>query len=85
MTFLVMELCSGGELFNLVIDQGRLPPTLAQKYFCQISSAVNHAHSMGIAHRDIKLENILLDSSMQKAKLADFGLSVQACVSIAIH
>lgn len=76
-TFVVMELCQGGELFNLVIDQGRLDTQAAQKYFCQIASAVHYAHGLGIAHRDIKLENILLDHSLQNAKLADFGLSVE--------
>jgi len=50
-TFVVMELCQGGELFNLVIDQGRLDTQAAQKYFCQIASAVHYAHGLGIAHR----------------------------------
>jgi len=76
MTFVVMELCRGGELFNMVIDQGRLEPPAAQKYFCQMASAIKYAHGVGIAHRDIKLENILLDGSLQNAKVADFGLSV---------
>lgn len=72
--YTVMEYCAGGELFDLVSSHGRLPEAEAKYFFRQIISAVRHLHSVGLAHRDLKLENILIDSK-KVVKLADFGLS----------
>ncbi|PAV88759.1 hypothetical protein WR25_24307 [Diploscapter pachys] len=71
---LVMEYASGGELYDYVSRHGSLPENEARRIFRQITSAVLYCHKHQIAHRDLKLENILIDHE-NGAKLADFGLS----------
>lgn len=71
---IAMEYVSGGELFDLVLENEGLTEAQAKPLFYQIATAVAHCHKNGIAHRDLKLENILLDKD-HKAKLADFGFS----------
>lgn len=72
--FAVMEYCRHGELFDLVVKSGRLEEDHAAFLFYQIVEALTYLHSLGIAHRDVKPENILLDQGHQ-IKLIDFGLS----------
>ena len=69
-----MELCAGGDLLNYVRKRRRLKEPLAQKIFKQIIDGLNYIHSKRIAHRDIKLDNILLDGK-GNVKIADFGVS----------
>ncbi|GMH10525.1 hypothetical protein Nepgr_012366 [Nepenthes gracilis] len=71
--YLVMEYLKGGELFTLV-EKGKLHESLARKYFQQLISAVDYCHSRGVCHRDLKLQNLLLDENGD-LKVADFGLS----------
>ncbi|UMM28305.1 hypothetical protein L5515_011206 [Caenorhabditis briggsae] len=71
---LVMEYSSGGELYDYVSRCGSLPEAEARRIFRQITSAVLYCHKHRVAHRDLKLENILLDQN-NNAKIADFGLS----------
>ncbi|XP_011305523.1 maternal embryonic leucine zipper kinase [Fopius arisanus] len=71
--FMVMEYCSGGELFDHIVEKNRLSETESRKFFRQIVSAVAYLHSLGFAHRDLKPENVLLDKD-QNLKLIDFGL-----------
>uniref|UniRef100_A0A5S6Q1C1 Protein kinase domain-containing protein n=1 Tax=Trichuris muris TaxID=70415 RepID=A0A5S6Q1C1_TRIMR len=71
---IVMEYASGGELYDYVNNFGPLPEAEVRRTFRQIVSAVYFCHKNHVAHRDLKLENILLDKSMN-AKIADFGLS----------
>ncbi|XP_063065555.1 NUAK family SNF1-like kinase 1 [Engraulis encrasicolus] len=71
---IVMEYASGGELYDYVQQKQRLTETEARNLFRQITSAVHYCHKSGVVHRDLKLENILLDHSLN-VKLADFGLS----------
>ncbi|KAF0741771.1 hypothetical protein AaE_008657 [Aphanomyces astaci] len=58
---MVFEYCAGGDLFG-VLDHGALSSSVAKRYFQQIASAVAHLHSIGVAHRDLSLENVLLDA-----------------------
>jgi serine/threonine-protein kinase len=72
--FLVMEFVEGQTLRELVRVRGRLPADLALRLMYEIASGLKHAASFGIAHRDLKLSNVLI-SSDGKAKLVDFGLA----------
>ncbi|CAG9316934.1 PRKAA2_3 [Blepharisma stoltei] len=72
--FLVMECLPGGELYNLLDRNGRLPEDQARLYFQQIISGLDYCHTYRVVHRDIKPENILLDQ-FGNIKIADFGLS----------
>uniref|UniRef100_A0A1J3F8W6 non-specific serine/threonine protein kinase n=1 Tax=Noccaea caerulescens TaxID=107243 RepID=A0A1J3F8W6_NOCCA len=72
--FVVMEYVDGGELFERLDKDGKLPENLARKYFQQLISAVDFCHSRGVFHRDIKPENLLLDGNGD-LKVSDFGLS----------
>ncbi|KAM4737390.1 NUAK family SNF1-like kinase 1 [Anableps anableps] len=71
---IVMEYASRGELYDYIQERKRLPETEARSIFRQIASAVHYCHKNGVVHRDLKLENILLDQDLN-VKLADFGLS----------
>jgi len=69
-----MELATHGELFSRVIDAGMLPEEQARPYFQQLMSAVKYMHDQRCVHRDLKLENVLLDHHDQ-CKVCDFGLA----------
>ncbi|KAJ8930208.1 hypothetical protein NQ314_017016 [Rhamnusium bicolor] len=75
--FIIMEYCSGGELFDHIVEKNRLSESESRMFFRQIVSAVAYLHSLGYAHRDLKpvsyLKNVLLDK-FQNLKLIDFGL-----------
>ncbi|KAG8719868.1 hypothetical protein FRC08_001792 [Ceratobasidium sp. 394] len=72
--FVVMEYIDGGELFDYLVERGRLPVPEALHYFQQIMYAVAYCHRFRIAHRDLKPENILLDRD-KNIKVADFGMA----------
>uniref|UniRef100_A0A7N0VE53 non-specific serine/threonine protein kinase n=1 Tax=Kalanchoe fedtschenkoi TaxID=63787 RepID=A0A7N0VE53_KALFE len=72
---LVMELMKNGELYNYVVQHGgRLGEDEARRFFQQIISGVDWCHRNRIVHRDLKLENLLLDRH-NNVKITDFGLS----------
>ncbi|CAN6485130.1 unnamed protein product [Victoria cruziana] len=75
---LVMELCSGGELFDRIIAKGSYSEKEAARICRQIANVVNACHFMGVIHRDLKPENFLLESKDDNSpiKATDFGLSV---------
>jgi len=70
----VMELCAGGDLLNYVRKRRRLKETYAKYIFKQIIEGIAHIHQKGVLHRDIKLDNILLDGK-GIIKIGDFGVS----------
>ncbi|KAI8466197.1 MAG: kinase-like domain-containing protein [Monoraphidium minutum] len=72
--YVVTEYVKGGELFDHIVEKGRLPEDEARHFFQQIISGVEYCHRNMVVHRDLKPENVLLDSSMA-VKIADFGLS----------
>ncbi|CAN4092124.1 unnamed protein product [Withania somnifera] len=71
--YYVIEFAKGGELFTKV-TKGRFSEDLSRRYFQQLISAVDYCHSRGVYHRDLKLENLLLDENWD-LKVTDFGLS----------
>ncbi|RDX84294.1 Calcium-dependent protein kinase 29, partial [Mucuna pruriens] len=76
--YVVMELCSGGELFHRIIGRGHYSELEAATIMRQIVSAVHVCHFMGVMHRDLKPENILFSTNHHDSplKLTDFGSSL---------
>ena len=72
--FIMMEYCSGGELFNYIVKNQRLSEEETSFFFYQIINGLEYIHSKNIAHRDLKPENLLLDEN-NIIKIIDFGLS----------
>ncbi|WOK93345.1 serine/threonine-protein kinase SAPK2 isoform X2 [Canna indica] len=73
---IVMEYAAGGELFARICNAGRFSEDEARFFFQQLISGVSYCHSMQICHRDLKLENTLLDgSTAPRLKICDFGYS----------
>jgi serine/threonine-protein kinase HSL1 (negative regulator of Swe1 kinase) len=74
-SYLILEYIEGGELFEYIVQKGRLDLNEALRYFQQIIHAVHYCHCFNIAHRDLKPENILLDKN-KNVKVADFGMAI---------
>jgi len=75
--YLIMELVTGGELFDKIVEKGSYTESEAGQLVRKIVSAVDYLHNLGIVHRDLKPENLLLkraDNDLEIA-IADFGLS----------
>ena len=72
--WIVTELCCGGELFDYLAEKGRLEENETRIIFGQLCLAVAYLHEKGIVHRDLKLENVLLDERC-RVKLGDFGFT----------
>ncbi|XP_070024307.1 SNF1-related protein kinase catalytic subunit alpha KIN10-like isoform X2 [Nicotiana sylvestris] len=72
--YVVMEYVKSGELFDYIVEKGRLQEDEARNFFQQIISGVEYCHRNMVVHRDLKPENLLLDSKWN-VKIADFGLS----------
>lgn len=76
--YLVMELCSGGELFDRISARGSYTEKAAAVVLRQVVNVVNVCHFMGVIHRDLKPENFLMATKEESSplKVTDFGLSV---------
>jgi len=73
---IVMEYAAGGELFDRIAAATRFSEEEARYYFQQLVLGVAYCHNSGVCHRDLKLENTLLDGSAQPVvKICDFGYS----------
>lgn len=75
--YIVLELVSGGELFDFIALGGPLTEETARVYFGQILAGLGYMHENGFVHRDLKPENIMLDRSFN-VKIADFGFAAPA-------
>jgi serine/threonine protein kinase len=74
LVWLVLEYCPGDELYNHLLEHGRMEVPHVQKIFTQLVGAVSYVHAKQCVHRDLKLENILLDK-LGNVKLVDFGFT----------
>lgn len=72
--FLISEYAKGSQLFDIILENGPMKEKDARRIFRQILSAVDYIHRNSIVHRDLKIENILVDEN-GNAKIIDFGLS----------
>lgn len=77
--WMALEFCPGKELYEHLLSLQRIPLEECSRLFAQIVGAVYYAHSLNCVHRDLKLENILLDKK-GNAKLTDFGFT-RECAS----
>jgi serine/threonine protein kinase len=77
--YLILEYVEGGELFDFLVNRGKLAPLEALGYFKQIVYGLNYAHTFSIIHRDLKPENILIHSlDPPLVKIADWGMAAFA-------
>ena len=72
--FIVLELVTGGELFDKIVSEGKFSEPMARFYCRQLVEGVEYCHGLGVCHRDLKPENLLLDEQ-GNLKISDFGLS----------
>ena len=76
--YIVMEFLEGTGLDSLLEAQGRIPLTRALPILIQLADALDHAHKMGVVHRDLKAENVLLVEERNRVdvvKILDFGIA----------
>jgi calcium-dependent protein kinase len=77
--YIINELCTGGELFDKIVDVKHFSESVACNIMRQLLSAIAYCHEKGVIHRDLKPENILIESSEEKnkdffnIKVIDFG------------
>ncbi|KAK9471778.1 kinase-like domain-containing protein [Dipodascopsis tothii] len=74
LVWLVLEYCAGDELYTYLLRKGRLSIERTQRIFSQLCGAMAYIHWKDIVHRDLKLENILMDRH-ENVKIADFGFT----------
>ena len=74
---IVMELCKGKEVFDRIVEDGRIKEKKVCMVIMKVLHAISYCHSRGVTHRDLKPENILFETldSESEIKLIDFGLS----------
>ncbi|TKY54847.1 CBL-interacting protein kinase 24 [Spatholobus suberectus] len=72
--YIILEFVMGGELYDKIVQQGKLSENESRRFFQQLIDAVDHCHRKGVYHRDLKPENLLLDA-YGNLKVSDFGLS----------
>jgi serine/threonine protein kinase len=87
--YIAMRYVRGGDVAELLRQEGELPPVRAAEIVAQVASALDAAHRHGLVHRDVKPSNMLLDTAAGEGRpdhvyLADFGLSKHALTSTRI-
>ena len=71
---IVMDEASGGDLFSRVLESDGLEASVARDYFAQMLAGVEQMHACGVAHRDLKLDNAVIDG-MGRVRWCDLGLA----------
>ncbi len=72
--YIVLDLVTGGELFDRIVKAKKFDEKTSRKYFHQLISGIHYCHEQDVSHRDLKPENLLLDEH-DCLKISDFGLS----------
>ncbi|XP_033621198.1 testis-specific serine/threonine-protein kinase 4 [Fukomys damarensis] len=72
--YVILELAQGGDVLEWIQRYGACSEPLAGKWFSQMTLGIAYLHSKGIVHRDLKLENLLLDNQ-DNVKISDFGFA----------
>ena len=75
--YMVLEYADGGDALKHIQSTGAISEDRARLWTSQVASAVSYMHDLDIAHRDLKLENLLIDAS-DNIKLCDFGFVREA-------
>ena len=71
--YMVLEYADGGDALKHIQSTGAISEHRARLWTSQIAAAVRYMHQLDVAHRDLKLENLLIDSTGDNVKLCDFG------------
>jgi len=72
--WIILEYCSGGDLFSLLEKEKKLPEESVKKFAFELLEGLSYLHSQGIIFGDLKPANVLLDE-FSRLKLCDFGLA----------
>lgn len=75
LVYFIMAFIDGEPLSAKLQRRGRLPPEEARRILCEVSDALGAAHAVGIVHRDVKPDNILLEGSRGRVVVTDFGIA----------
>lgn len=76
--YMVMDFLNGKSLVDLLDDKPQIEPARARDLFTQVASGLAHAHKLGVVHRDVKPNNIIIDTDQngkESVKLVDFGIA----------
>jgi len=74
---ITLELCENGELFDFLMHTGSFSDKVSRSYFHQLIDGLGECHGKGVVHRDLKPDNLLMDSDFV-LKIADFGFAVSS-------
>uniref|UniRef100_A0A665VXV9 non-specific serine/threonine protein kinase n=1 Tax=Echeneis naucrates TaxID=173247 RepID=A0A665VXV9_ECHNA len=83
-SYLVMELVSGGDLFEAISERGKFPEADAGLMVSDMSEALNYIHCKSIVHRDLKPENLLVGIRVSEKGVGTKNVTVRLCYGVAV-